>query len=364
MPDEDLIITVDSLDEPVDHAADQSPPGARRQRNQQQDRPERTEPRITIKDGAGNDDVVTDLKDQLKRLEESDADKTRRLRAAEQTAARSLEDATAARQEVEAARTTVASTRASSLDSEIASANSEAEAAGAALSAALSAGEHDKVPALQRKISRAEARVAIAEEKKSSLADDAPVTRTHEGRAERQEDTPRRQQREPVDQFEAVLARTSPRTRAWLEAHPEYVTDPLKAAEASLAHERAIKAGHKPDSDAYFRFAEQDLGLSKTMNNRDTGDDRQSRNGNGEQAPARRSKVAAAPVDRGGGGGDGSGGGGEEVSLTKGEVANATDGTIVWNTGPKQGQPIGVAEMARRKLILQKDGRYMSSATQ
>ncbi len=52
-----------------------------------------------------------------------------------------------------------------------------------------------------------------------------------------------------------------------------------------------------------------------------------------------------------------------KVTLTPGEVANATDGTIVhnWNDPGgkfKKGDPIGIQEMARRKAKMTADGVY------
>ena len=46
------------------------------------------------------------------------------------------------------------------------------------------------------------------------------------------------------------------------------------------------------------------------------------------------------------------------VQLKPNEVKSATDGTIVWNSGPNKGKPIGTQEMARRKAILERDGKY------
>jgi hypothetical protein len=53
------------------------------------------------------------------------------------------------------------------------------------------------------------------------------------------------------------------------------------------------------------------------------------------------------------------------VSLTQGEIQNATDGTLQWNYDDpsgknrwKKGDPIGVNEMARRKAAMAP--RYMA----
>ena len=60
---------------------------------------------------------------------------------------------------------------------------------------------------------------------------------------------------------------------------------------------------------------------------------------------------------------------GTEVRLTKGEAASATDGTLVWNFPDPSGQnrwqkgdPIGLAEMARRKHEGMKAGLYDKAA--
>ena len=60
---------------------------------------------------------------------------------------------------------------------------------------------------------------------------------------------------------------------------------------------------------------------------------------------------------------NGNGQGGAPVTLTKREAASATDGTLVWNWDDpkgkfKKGDPIGLQEMARRKVNGMKRGLY------
>lgn len=52
----------------------------------------------------------------------------------------------------------------------------------------------------------------------------------------------------------------TPRTQKWLNDHPEVLSDPVKTAEVTLAHARAVAAGYVPDSDAYFDFVETQAG--------------------------------------------------------------------------------------------------------
>ena len=82
----------------------------------------------------------------------------------------------------------------------------------------------------------------------------------------------------------------------------------------------------------------------------------------------RRPSSAAAPAS---GGSGGLNGGGVEVRLTKREAASATDGTLIFNyddpTGQnrwKKGDPIGLAEMARRKHEGMKNGLYDKSVSE
>jgi hypothetical protein len=85
---------------------------------------------------------------------------------------------------------------------------------------------------------------------------------------------------------------------------------------------------------------------------------------NGQQQSQRRPTAPVAPVTTTGGGMSGEG---NTVRLSKNEAAAAMDGTHVWNvpdpTGKnrwKVGDPIGIQEMARRKLSMAKEGRYQN----
>ena len=54
---------------------------------------------------------------------------------------------------------------------------------------------------------------------------------------------------------------------------------------------------------------------------------------------------------------------GTEVRLTAGEARAATDGSVVWTYDDPKGKfkkndPVGTQEYARRKLAMQKQGRY------
>lgn len=89
-------------------------------------------------------------------------------------------------------------------------------------------------------------------------------------------------------------------SRKWLREHREYLTDPILNAELTRAHFVALKAGHQPNSPAYFETVESEL----------FPDDGGGRQANPEPAPAprRAAPAPAAPVSRGA-----DAGGGREV---------------------------------------------------
>lgn len=157
-------------------------------------------------------------------------------------------------------------------------------------------------------------------------------------------DTLERTRAEPQvssDPVEAYIAKFSPRSQEYLRQHRDFVTDASKNKKLIAAHYEAEAEGLAPDTDQYFSFIDEKLGFS------------------GEPAPKAPSRRAtpAAPVSRGG---DLSSGtpSTNVVKLSPGEARAATDGSIVWNSGPNKGEPIGVKEYARRKSMMMKNGAY------
>lgn len=349
-PDEDLIITVDSLEDPIDTT--QEEPKARQQGPIRIKVPGREKPAAATRAAASTeDDAVEDLRGQLTASQQRERDATRRANEATDTARNALG-------QVEEARTTIADTRVAALDARIASATTESGSLKSAIKAAMDAGNFQEATDLQEKLADARAQLLDAQKDKARIGQEEPITRTHEGAVRQTEQRQQRAVPTAEERRQNILAGCTPQTRSWFENHPDCIDDPERAAEAALVHQRALKAGHQPDTPAYFRFAEEQLGyttVTKRQTQEDTG-----RNTNG----ARRSVVESAPVDRGGGGGgnDGGGGGGLRVELTRGEFENATNGTIVWNTGPNKGKPIGTKEMARRKAVMTQEGRYANPA--
>jgi hypothetical protein len=238
-------------------------------------------------------------------------------------------------QEVGGLHKAIASSQLETVSSGLEAAAAEQKAAKAAYKAAFESGDAEAIAEAQERMSIAAARALRLAEAKSTVearAKAPPTVRAAE-----------------ADPVEAFAANRPPKTQAWIRSHGEYITDPAKSSQLNRAHHAALgEVGPENEGgDAYFEAVEKHLGL--------------------REAPKQRSQVRSPPVApvSSTGGSVSTGGNGYEVKLTKKEAENAQDGTIVWNrddTSPqkkfKKGDPIGIHEMARRKLVLTKMGAY------
>jgi hypothetical protein len=277
----------------------------------------------------GAADPLDDLKGQFANMQS-------KLQTTSQQLAVTEQERDEARRAAEVAQTTVVETRKDSVEQGIAAAKTEGDAAEAEYVTAMEAGDLKAAARAQRRMSAAEASILRLTEAKGDLAAEKPVRTTPPERKPAPAST---------DPKEAYISRFSPPSQAWLRAHPEYVTDTTKNASLIRAHHAALAAGQVEDTPEYFAEVEKTLGMR------------------GGTAGGRRPIAPAAPVGHSGGGM--SGNSGNEVKLSKKEADAAVDGTHSWTyddpTGKgrwKKGEPIGLQEFARRKLIMQKEGRY------
>jgi hypothetical protein len=245
-------------------------------------------------------------------------------------------------QELGASHKAISASQLETVTTGLEAATAEQKAAKAAYKAAFESGDADAIADAQERMSIAAARSLRLAEAKSTVearakAPPAPTVR-------------------PADPVEAFAANRPPKTQAWIRSHGEYVTDPAKSTQLQRAHFAALGEGSEEGSDGYFESVEKHLGL--------------------REAPKARSQVRSPPVApvSSTGGSVSTGGNGYEVKLTKKEAENAQDGTITWNRNwdpvkdarlPKfqKGDPVGIHEMARRKLVLTKNGAYDRSHT-
>jgi hypothetical protein len=151
------------------------------------------------------------------------------------------------------------------------------------------------------------------------------------------------------DPVEGYISRFSQRSQDYLRKNIEYVKDPVKNKKLVAAHYEAEAEGYTPDTDAYFEYLDSRLkGAAQPAKVEK------------ESHPSRKS-TPAAPVSRGNDLSSGGSGGERKVKLTPNEARAATDGTIVWNTGPNKGKPIGVKEYARRKTLMADNNSDLAS---
>jgi hypothetical protein len=148
----------------------------------------------------------------------------------------------------------------------------------------------------------------------------------------------------PSDPIEAFISSKSGPSQKWLRERRHLVEDPRAFAKVNAAHFSAVSEGLQPDSTEYFDHLNRHIGQNGNKN---------ARNGGGVRhaTSVEKSRIIESDPnthDLGNG----------TVFLTKGERESATDGTIVHTFGPKKGQPVGLAEMARRKAALIKQGAY------
>ena len=164
---------------------------------------------------------------------------------------------------------------------------------------------------------------------------------------------PAKRQEQSSDPIEAYVSNRTEPTANWIRNHPDYVTDSRKNTKLTAAHYDAVAEGYVPDSKRYFDHIEKYLGLVKEA---DVDEEPVAK-----PVPKRAQAAPVAPTAAVANGGTAPSG--NEVRLSAAEARAATDGTHVYNWDDpkgkyKKGDPIGIEEFARRKLAMQKQGRY------
>ena len=144
------------------------------------------------------------------------------------------------------------------------------------------------------------------------------------------------------DPVEALAASLTPKSAAWVRAHPEFAKDKRKYNQMIAAHELAVNKGIEPESDAYFEQIEKTLDLTDAPRVSDT------RHAEAQADTARVSggrQASAPPAAPPSGRSSTTGQSPTSVRLSKEEVEMAG----MMGLKPE--------EYARNKLALQKQGR-------
>jgi hypothetical protein len=136
------------------------------------------------------------------------------------------------------------------------------------------------------------------------LADDAARLLQLENGKAAMEAQPKPQAPQPIrtmaqDPVEALASQLTPRSAAWVRAHPECARDPKLYAKMIAAHNLAVANDVEPDSDEYFQTVEQTIYNKKPATNVETTDDDDDPMAAAAKAVPARTAPPAAPVSRG-----------------------------------------------------------------
>jgi hypothetical protein len=296
------------------------------------------------------DPAVEELKAQNEAIQK--AKQASDERAASERAAREQAErrATEAEKQVATSKVETIEQQAETINMGLESAKAEAKSAKGAYAHAMEAGDFNAAADAQERIAVAAAKIQRLDEARDYV--ERQVERAKQAPLEAEQV----QRRAPADPVEAYVANRSEPTKDWLLAHKDYITDPRKNLRLNAAHMVAVDEDLAPDTPEYFARVEKYLGLNKSTQEQTVN-------------TPRRQSAPVAPVNAGSGMDNGiQTNDGGTVKLTRGEAAAAQDGTHVWNYSDpkgkfKKGDPIGIQEMARRKLALTKQGAYDKSYT-
>lgn len=128
------------------------------------------------------------------------------------------------------------------------------------------------------------------------------ITRLEDGLAE-MKNTPRREAPAPArDIVDTLMQQVTPRSAKWLDQNREHLQDQRQLRIMERAHGDALDNQIIPESDDYFRFIENRLGIGKTKEAprqlRYDDDDEPIMSGASNATHRRQSAPAAAPVSR------------------------------------------------------------------
>jgi len=203
-----------------------------------------------------------------------------------------------------------------------------AEALKAAYRDAMSVGDYDKVAELQEAMS-----INAVQHSELEKGRTAMESRLRQAQAEAQAPQAR-QSGDPVDELAASV---SARSANWLRRNREALQSERTVKKMFRAHEDAVDEGIEPDSDAYFVFVEQRLGIGRSAEPQES-----PLSSAATAAPRRSSPPASAPVTRSG---NGAGNRTGTATLSNEEKETARS----WGWSEK--------EYADNKIALKKEGR-------
>lgn len=194
--------------------------------------------------------------------------------------------------------------------------------------AAMQAGAFDQAAEIQSQMSINGAKLLQLENGKAALT-------------ERLKNPPQQQPEMPADPVEAIASQLSPRSAAWVRAHPECVRDKRLYMKMVGAHNIAVADGFQADTDEYFAEIERQLGYRKPQTAVQAEEDEEPTS-MAAKPMARKAPPPAAPSSRAASNGTG---GRNTVTLTREEREMAG----IMGMTPE--------EYAKNKIALKKEGK-------
>jgi small-conductance mechanosensitive channel len=220
-------------------------------------------------------DPIAELKAQLERERNSRADAERRANEMAQTVHRSQNE--------------VADSQMQLVMSAISRVKESSDQLEGALEQAMAAQDFRAAAKIQRELSANEAKLLQLENGKTAMESQPKPQAPQLIRTE---------QRDPV---EALASQLTPRSAAWVRAHPQCARDPKLYQAMIAAHNLAVSRDIEPDTDEYFQTVEATVFNKKSVA-RDVEDDdaEDPMAAAAKAAPARQTAPPSAPVSRGG----------------------------------------------------------------
>lgn len=281
-----------------------------------------------------NTDPLGDLKEQFNALQST-------LSTTQQTLNQTAQERDELARTAKELEVEVVTTRKDSVEQGIAAAKADGDAAEKEYAKAMEDGDFAAAARAQRRMAAAESTILKLSDAKDDLE---VVTKPAPRQTQQRTEAPA-----VVDKTEAYISRFTPASQAWLRSHKDYVTDPAKNSQLLTAHHAALGQGYAADTPEYFAAVEKKLGIGAPPSS------------------GRRPIPPVAPASPTGGGMNGNAS--NEVRLSPKEALAATDGTHTWPYDDpkgrfKKGEPIGVQEFARRKMIMKQQGMYDRTLTE
>jgi len=234
---------------------------------------------ITDDDGGNNNNPpVTSTEDGIKELR-------RRLEAEHQARIEAEHYAKYAREQASKAYVEVGETQFHLVSNALDTVKRDGDFLKSQLRDAMNIGDHDRAAEIQEAMSTNAIRLNQLQAGKHEME-----TRPRQPTFNPPPPPPRQAYQDPLDQIAQVV---SPRSASWIRANKDSLGNDRALREMFRAHESAVDHGHAPDSDAYFQFVENRMGIA------DSGSSQQQ----SYSAPIqRKSSPPAAPVSRSGNG--------------------------------------------------------------